>query len=290
MRTLFSVLLAALVALGVHEVQAQVVVQGDCLPPATAAYSDEGAEHNIWCVGLPIERHTYSGLFLNGLTGCGSPPPSVPGAQVIINTTGTADFDYASDPPGTDPGHYSAPMGATMIVTFDHQTGATRFFDLLIQSFVLNWGYAPLEALNAPGKVSIEDVGDGFYRIESYFDMALFINGCGGEDSNFRYTLVPATPTGVASDPVTSLRLERTVPNPARSYAQIRFMLPSEDVVTLNVYDLAGRQVATLLEGKPMAAGEHNVQLDTRGWRPGCYYYRLAIRGASQTRMLAVVR
>src|SRR5262249_39097233 len=87
-----------------------------------------------------------------------------------------------------------------------------------------------------------------------------------------------------------SLALSPTVPSPVRARARIRFTLPSDDLVTLKVYDLAGRQVASLLDRKAVSAGVHDVEVDTRDWRPGCYFYRLVTRGGSRTQRTVVLR
>jgi hypothetical protein len=86
-----------------------------------------------------------------------------------------------------------------------------------------------------------------------------------------------------------SLTLGSTMPSPVHWRARIRFILPSQGCATLKIYDVAGRQVASLLDGKVMTAGAHDVDLETRGWRSGCYFYRLSTLGMSRTRMMVVI-
>jgi len=85
------------------------------------------------------------------------------------------------------------------------------------------------------------------------------------------------------------LALAQSFPNPARSRALIRFMLPSTVVVTLGVYDLQGRRVATLLDHELQSPGTHEVPLRTEGWRAGMYLYRLEAGGTTATRKSLVV-
>ncbi len=78
----------------------------------------------------------------------------------------------------------------------------------------------------------------------------------------------------------TAFALHRSQPNPARGTTVIAFDLPVAHSVRLEVFDLLGRQVATLADG-PFAAGSHTVEwdlLDPTGARvrPGVYVYRIA--------------
>jgi hypothetical protein len=99
--------------------------------------------------------------------------------------------------------------------------------------------------------------------------------------------------TGVLDAPLRtesrSLSLAQSFPNPARSHALIRFTLPLAGPVTLPFYDLQGRRVASLLDRAPRPAGLNEVRVQTAGWRPGCYFYRLEAGGARVTRKLVVL-
>ncbi|MBI5711672.1 MAG: T9SS type A sorting domain-containing protein [Candidatus Eisenbacteria bacterium] len=83
--------------------------------------------------------------------------------------------------------------------------------------------------------------------------------------------------------------LAQSIPNPAHSSAIIRFALPEAAPVTLSVYDLQGRRVATLLDHVLQAAGRHDVPVQADRWKPGVYLYRLEARGRSATRKMVVV-
>jgi len=83
--------------------------------------------------------------------------------------------------------------------------------------------------------------------------------------------------------------LLQSIPNPARSSAIIRFALPGAAPVTLSVYDLQGRRVATLLDHVFLAAGPHDVPVQSGRWKPGVYLYRLKAGGRSATRKMVVL-
>ena len=86
------------------------------------------------------------------------------------------------------------------------------------------------------------------------------------------------------------LALAQNFPNPARSNTSIRFLLPVSGPVNLEVYDVQGRHVASLLDHELRPAGEQEVPVRTEGWRAGCYFYRLEAGGRSETRKMLVVR
>jgi hypothetical protein len=77
-----------------------------------------------------------------------------------------------------------------------------------------------------------------------------------------------------ASAPPAVAMLQQNAPNPFSSRTSIRFELARPGHVTLAMYDLAGRQVATLLDGD-RAAGPGAVDFDGRSLPGGVYFYRL---------------
>ena len=86
-------------------------------------------------------------------------------------------------------------------------------------------------------------------------------------------------PTGVEGQPTNPLTpseycLMPNYPNPFNPYTTISFALPTEAPVTLVVYDILGRQVTILAEGR-MGAGVHKVNFDGSGLPSGIFFYRL---------------
>jgi hypothetical protein len=96
-----------------------------------------------------------------------------------------------------------------------------------------------------------------------------------------------AVPTGTA--PARSGALT-VIPNPVHSSATLRFALATPAPVTLVVFDVQGRRMATLLNGSPLAAGEHTVPVGTSAWPAGCYLARLEANGVATTRKMVVLR
>jgi len=94
---------------------------------------------------------------------------------------------------------------------------------------------------------------------------------------------LPPTP------PPPALALAQNAPNPARSTAIIHFTLPAPGPVTLKIFDVQGRRVATLLDRQLHTAGEHDVLVRADLWGAGAYFYRLEAAGRSAARKMIVV-
>lgn len=78
-------------------------------------------------------------------------------------------------------------------------------------------------------------------------------------------------------------------PNPFNSRTTIEFALPKSAFVTLNVYNLRGEQLTTLVAEQRLA-GIHRFNWDAEGLASGVYLYRLEAEEFVQTRKLILMR
>jgi predicted acyl esterase len=89
--------------------------------------------------------------------------------------------------------------------------------------------------------------------------------------------------------------LEQNFPNPFNPSTVFRFRIPVSSHVALKVYDVLGREVATLIDGRQQA-GEKEVSWNAGGMPSGVYFYRLRVAGRngipsfSETRKLILLR
>jgi len=105
------------------------------------------------------------------------------------------------------------------------------------------------------------------------------------------------TPAGVEGSGTPSRRvlLAQNSPNPFNPATDIRFTLPEAAMVSLRVYDEAGRLVRTLIAETTLPAGEHGLSwngLDAGGQaaRSGVYFYELAVGGELHTRKMVLLK
>jgi subtilisin family serine protease/subtilisin-like proprotein convertase family protein len=69
--------------------------------------------------------------------------------------------------------------------------------------------------------------------------------------------------------------LGQNYPNPFNPATNIKFGLPSKSNVTLEVFDLSGRLVTTLLDNVSYEAGFHDVRFNGGSFSSGVYFYRI---------------
>ena len=78
-------------------------------------------------------------------------------------------------------------------------------------------------------------------------------------------------------------------PNPFRGNGTIRYRLGEAGRVRLQVFDLMGRRVASLVDATP-AAGEYSVLMDGAGLAAGVYECRLELNGAARVVHAVVIK
>ncbi len=83
--------------------------------------------------------------------------------------------------------------------------------------------------------------------------------------------------------------LHQNYPNPFNPSTAISYQLSANSFVTLKVFDVSGREVATLVNGR-QNAGTHQVTFDAAGLTSGTYFCRLKAGSFVQTRKMALVR
>ncbi|TAK55927.1 MAG: T9SS type A sorting domain-containing protein, partial [Bacteroidetes bacterium] len=73
----------------------------------------------------------------------------------------------------------------------------------------------------------------------------------------------------------TAFALRQNYPNPFNPTTSIRYELPVDAFVRLSVYDVLGREVASLV-GEGQTAGVYDVQLDASQFASGIYFYKIS--------------
>ena len=85
--------------------------------------------------------------------------------------------------------------------------------------------------------------------------------------------------------------LEQNYPNPFNPSTQITFALVADSRVTLQVYNLLGQVVATLIKNEFLSAGRHKLQFQAEQLPGGIYFYRLQVSGAfSEVRKMTLLK
>ena len=93
---------------------------------------------------------------------------------------------------------------------------------------------------------------------------------------------------GVSQPSVERMTLFSPFPNPTDERATVRFALPESGQATLSLYDLLGRRVGLLLQGR-QPSGRRSLTIDVSQFASGTYLLRLTANGNTRTRKLQVV-
>jgi subtilisin family serine protease len=83
--------------------------------------------------------------------------------------------------------------------------------------------------------------------------------------------------------------LEQNYPNPFNPVTLIKFVVPADGHVILRVYDILGREVATLVD-EYKKSGSYQVLFDATGLSSGVYFYRLDASGKVVQRKMLLVK
>jgi len=110
------------------------------------------------------------------------------------------------------------------------------------------------------------------------------------EIQSYPVRLKAISTTSVAMQNVPAgFKLFNNYPNPFNPSTTISFSLPSRSFVTLKVYDVIGRDVATIVS-EDLKEGIHTRQWNAQGLSSGVYYYRIQAGYFTETKKLMVLK
>ncbi len=106
------------------------------------------------------------------------------------------------------------------------------------------------------------------------------------------FVLSPEGVTGVESSPSSlpkTFKLNQNYPNPFNPSTVISYSLPTNSFVSIKVYDIIGREVATLVNNN-MTAGNHQITFDAAGLTSGVYLYQIRAGNFVQTKKMILLK
>lgn len=162
--------------------------------------------------------------------------------------------------------------GAYVYVAFfsNDETGV-RIIDV-------NDPYSPILAgsYNTPGSLNrIHVLNDYIYLSEFYSLMIL----------SFFQTVVVEEPMGHPSE----FALSQNYPNPFNASTTIRYNLHKPSDATIDIYDILGRKVRTLVNGK-QPAGYHQAVWNARDISSGMYFYKIQAGDYIETKKMVLLK
>jgi hypothetical protein len=124
----------------------------------------------------------------------------------------------------------------------------------------------------------------------TYYWRVSATNGLGTSDWSELWNFTTAL-TGVdEEDPVpVRFELEQNYPNPFNPQTEISFQIADAGFVTLEVFNLLGQSVATIVHGK-LNPGRYSAVWDAAGQPSGIYFYKLSSDRFVATRKMVVLK
>jgi len=83
--------------------------------------------------------------------------------------------------------------------------------------------------------------------------------------------------------------LNQNYPNPFNPVTKIKFAVPDKNQVTLKVYDILGKEVATLVN-ENLLPGTYEVDFDGSRFNSGIYFYLLRTGEKSDARKMVLLK
>jgi len=233
--------------------------------------------------GAPGSRDIYCYVSVNGGIAYGSPNPVAVRPSVdeywfdtkhYTVGTGGADFCYYYDSTG-------GPSNITdkILYVFSNIATSTTFSTPVAISEhypqYSNKGYIPnlFEYYDTGGDLGIIWVGNDAGPFKLYFD---------------RYNAVLGVHNNGTEIP-NSYRLSQNYPNPFNPSTKIDFSVPLSGNVTIKLYDILGRETATILDNE-MKAGSYTVDFDASKLSSGAYFYRMSSGSFVKTMKMLLIK
>ena len=197
--------------------------------------------------------------------------------------------------PGSTMGVLSIPSGWLALLHGERGTPSTmrRKASLLSKSLPapLTFSASSSNAAVATATVSGQTLTVEALALGSATITAMADDGNGGTAST---SFTANVPTAVAVEDgdtglPTTFALEPNYPNPFNPETRIRFGLPQSSEVRLTVFDVLGREVAVLVEGR-LPAGWHEATFEAKDLPSGVYLYKLHLGSTVLTRRLLLLK
>jgi predicted acyl esterase len=83
--------------------------------------------------------------------------------------------------------------------------------------------------------------------------------------------------------------LAQNYPNPFNPATTINYSIPSAGNISLKIYDIAGREVASLVNGY-MESGIHSINFNAQNLSSGIYFYKLSAPGFTEVKKMVLVK
>jgi hypothetical protein len=147
---------------------------------------------------------------------------------------------------------------------------------------------ARLQLFPTPTSIDFTPVRAG-YRLAATDSCFSVVKGFGNYGL-YAFAGCTGTLTGVGnSETPVVFKLSQNYPNPFNPTTKISYALPKSGLATLRVYDILGKEVATLVN-EVKAAGNYSVDFAASNFTSGVYFYKLESSGFSDIKKMMLIK
>jgi len=93
----------------------------------------------------------------------------------------------------------------------------------------------------------------------------------------------------VSTETPSDYSVSQNYPNPFNPTTKINFALPKSGLVTLKIYDVTGKEVATLVN-EVKNVGTYSVDFNASNLSSGVYFYKVSVNGFSEVKKMSLIK
>jgi len=131
------------------------------------------------------------------------------------------------------------------------------------------------------------------YFYDGYNNRIEYIYKSGGSGlvnkESHTYTYQSITKIEQLTDGIKTYRLSNNYPNPFNPSTKINYSIPNQSYVTLEVFDVMGRELRTLIN-KEQPIGNYEVEFNASGLTSGIYFYRIQAGEFVETKKMILMK
>jgi hypothetical protein len=245
--------------------------------------------------GLPMMTSTNTSqtrnadqrLTIGGISsGSGSVTVDWARARLYVPITPATTFGTESSIPVVPAGFTAvpAPGGINVNLNWTHPAigSVDKFYIQRSTNGGTNW--LMRDSVNAPTLTYTDlapGVGQKCYRVAA--------GNCMGRGVYTTQACVTLTGIVENSSVPKEFKLFQNIPNPFNPVTKINFSIPKNGFVTLKIFDMLGREIATLVS-ETKSPGNYSVDFNGSEYSSGVYFYRLESNGFVDMKKMVLVK
>lgn len=148
---------------------------------------------------------------------------------------------------------------------------------------------------NFPNPAKTKNTNLDYYtngRYGKYTGGQAFANSCMYPGADFCWyieVIISNQPVGINERHANNVRIGQNIPNPFSDVTYISYELVEGSNVTLDVFDITGKKIQSMEQGKQFA-GNHTIEFNGNNLQAGVYFYTLTAGENRVTKRMTVVK